>query len=202
MEEYQVNSSPSGNDFIRFSAHISKNICIKKSINTLCVTIISAIMVYLFAAILSEIPSNLRTDYIEPLGKSGLFILMFIVFMVIYAILSMVLNKYNKVELTSPNGNLCRPKTNIISKDGITETNEFHTSHTKWVGITKIEETNDLLIFYVDFYSGYYIPKAAFDNSEDAKNFLKRAETFYLQAHKKNPWAKNSIENNPQQKDT
>jgi hypothetical protein len=201
VEEYPVSSNPSENDFMLFSAHISKDICIKKSINTLCVTIVSAIIIYLFATILPEIPSNLRAEYLNPLGKSGIFALIFILFLIIYTILGKVLKKYNKIELTAPNGNLCRPKKNTISKDGITETNEYHTSHTKWGGITKIEETNDLIIFYVDSYSGYYIPKKAFDNNEDSKNFFKRAEAFYQEAHNKNPWTKTPIESNPEQKD-
>ncbi len=200
MEEYKISSSPSNKDFMRFTAYISKDLCIKKAINSTCATIVAGIAAYLFITTLSEIPSSIKTEYIKPLGKSGLFAIAFLAFIIIYTMLGKLLLKYNKIELTAPNGNLCRPKKTTISKDGLTETNDHHTSHTKWEGILKIEETDDLIIFFVDLYSAYYIPKHAFDNSEDAKNFLQRAESFYLQANKKNPWTKKTIENIPEEK--
>lgn len=70
---------------------------------------------------------------------------------------------------------LLLPKRNTIDADGLHIACEVESTRIPWKGIDRIEETKDMLYFYLDNTAAHIIAKRCFANAEEAKRFKSEA---------------------------
>lgn len=125
-------------------------------------------------------------------------IFIIVMFYFVWLSLFKVFRKYSKNAFLSSSRAILQPKTVTITPEGVREERRLGMSFTPWKGITAIDDQKNLLLFYIDQYSAYVIPKNDFDAPEDAQKFLDQARTYWKDAREhaeqtqkdqKNPWA-------------
>jgi hypothetical protein len=176
MDEIKINVTFKEADFNNFIIVLSRPNCKKQS------------LIMFMAALIASIATAFSGTYLNSLGfYQDLFGIIYIVddaliFLLIFSLTLSFLVRYNPTQHISPEGSFLRPKEYRINEKGIQETNSLHTSTTSWEAILKIEEDENLILFYVDTCSAYVIPRHSFDTTIEADAFVRKAKDFHQAA--------------------
>ena len=82
----------------------------------------------------------------------------------------------------SPNRAYFAPTTLIMTAAGITAESEYITSHTKWVAVDIIIQTEAHIVISLGVWGGFTVPKRCFANNEEARRFYEAACQFKQEA--------------------
>jgi len=82
----------------------------------------------------------------------------------------------------SPNRAYFAPTTLIMTAAGITAESEYITSHTKWVAVDIIIQTEAHIVISLGVWGGFTVPKRCFADNEEARRFYEAACQFKQEA--------------------
>lgn len=160
-------------DIAKFMRHASAKISRKCTL----LTLVAAAVTIAFIDPLSGIVRKLDFWKNSPPLTQTFVAIVFFYFL--YLFIYRFLFQYSPVKWSHPQGSLLCPKEIRIDGEGLHQSSKHGASTAFWPGILNIEDTGDMIYFYVDLTSAYFIPKRFFANPEEAAAFVTQARHYW-----------------------
>lgn len=176
MNDVRVRIAPSEEDFTKFVCEISAH----NQLRCFALTGLSYFVSFIITHFLLDFIGTFSFyGHIPPIMRDLSWVSCFLLF---YFLIWCFFQHYVSVQYLHPSGSFLRPKEIIIDEEGIRETSNVHTAFSQWIGVIKIEESEHLILIYVDQMAAYVFPKRAFQTSGEAKAFVEQAQMFWNSA--------------------
>lgn len=173
MDSNKVSFTTTAEDHAAYVCALTKGMQWTCLLLTIVSAVLSVIIISLAQVLLAKF--SFYADIHPALGS----VLWFLFFFTFYWFIHIFLYRYAAVERVHQDGYFLRPREISIDHNGVREVSKSHESFSRWDGVLGIDENDQLIFIYVDQLAAYVIPKRDFKTPEDAKDFVRRAKSFW-----------------------